>query len=295
MNNLLKTDVRIVSEEAATLTKNLLHEIQSVNSKAEESSPAWISNMVDILRFCVEAGEGLGIGAVYTLYLIKEGWDKLPLEFRKQYDFQFNILVYRETNIKPETLDNKFRAVKTYIVEGKRPFGTVEIPKRDQFNNPVIVDGEIVTEQFEWDVTKVPMTKLQVMRPLVERNEITSNQWAMLADPGIKVSQLHSEIYRREKPSDPDPSLMFKLYGDVIVAQEFGQEAVVGRLDFSQYGDNELVTNAIKHLMRCLSIKMDEEVITLIKENGFLERYQKEGDNEAKDESEGESGESIQL
>jgi len=270
----------IASQEANVLTRNLLHEIQKVEEKFQPQDKKWADETLNVLRFCVGAGNGLSLGTIYTLYIYKTHWDDLPIEFRREYNYQFNMLVVRETPVKPETLDNYFRTVKTYIVEGKKPFGTIEVPKRDQYRNLIVEDGEIITEQKEFDPLEIPITKLTLMRSAVENNEMTDKRWSMLVDPDVRTSEIQAELYKRDDPGDPDPSMQYKLMGDVIIAQELGKEVVIGRLDFSQYGDNELVTNAIKHLLRCLGVKPDMDVIQTIKKHGFLERYQKEGDDE---------------
>jgi hypothetical protein len=284
LSNLSK---EVVSKEANILTRNLLAEIEKVKQKFQPQDIKWAEEILDILRFVVGAGEGLGLGMLYTLYILKANWDELPLTFRREYEYQFNVLVVKETPVQPNTLDNYFRAVETFVVKEVKPFGTVEVIKRDRYKNAIVEDGEVIREQVEFDPLKIPISKLTLMRSIVENNQMSPDRWSMLMDSGVSVTEIRNEIYRKEKPDDPDPSLQYKLYGDVIVAQEMGQEAVIGRLDFSEWVENELVTNAIKHLMRCLGIKADEEVIQTIKEHGFLERHNNGSVNEAKEESKG--------
>lgn len=284
MLNISSKIASIVSDEANVLTRNLLHEIQKAEEKFQPDKK-WADEMMEVLRFTVGAGEGLTVGMAYALHIIKKHWEELPLEFRKGYNYQFDVLVMRETPIKPETFDNYERAIKTFIVEGKKPVGTVEIPKRNKFKEPVI-EGEVVRENVEFDPLKIPLSKLSIMRSAVEKDQMTDKRWGMLVDPGITADQLRSELYTRPQPTDPDLSMTWYLAGDVLVVSEMGEEAVIGRLDFTEYGRNELVTNGIKRILHCLGIKLDEEVISTIQKHGFVERLY-DGSSKAEDQSSG--------
>jgi hypothetical protein len=275
-----------ISEEAVVLTKNLLFEIDKIVKRYDKQNGEWITDIVDTLRFCESAGEGLNIGKVYALYAIAQHWDDLSLEFRMEYSNQFNVLVTRETSLKPETLGNYFRTVETYLINDRKPFGRLEIPKRDRYGKEVVIDGEVIKESIEFDPLKVGLTKLTVMRSAVEAGNMNLDRWTMLADPGVKVRELQTELYVPKETTDPDPSLKHYLMGNVIVASEFGREIPVGTIDFSLYGEDELATNSIRHICRCLGIKLNVDMIDTIKTHGFLERY---NPNEAKVESKGES------
>lgn len=256
----------IGEEGANVITRVLIQQVENAEKDFQPQSLAWESDIIGALRLCSSVEEGSKIAQIYVLTLIRKHWNDLSLEFRKEYNYQFDVLVMRETGIQPSTMDNYSRAAETFFIEGKKPLGKIEVPVYDQYRKPVKRDGEIVTQSVDFDPTRSTISKLSLARPLVETDRMTPKLWSMLMDKEVTSDVLRKEMYSNNSPDRPkneDPSLRFRLQGNVIVAREFGEEVEIAEL-FWDMGDTELGRTAIRRMLIVLQIPFEEDEIAKV-------------------------------
>lgn len=275
----------IGEEGANVITRVLIQQIENAEKEFQPQSLSWESDAIGALRLCIRVEEGSKAAQAYVLALIQKHWDELSKEFRKEYDYQFDVLVMRETGIQPSTMDNYTRAADTFFIKKMQPLGSVEVPVYDQFRKPVKKDGVVVTKHVDFDATRISITKLTLARPAVEANRMTPKLWSMLVDKEVTVDALKKEMYStttgNETGKVEDPSLRFRLQGNVIVAREFGEEVEIAEL-FWDMGDTELGRTAIRRLLIALQIPFEEDVIAKImqqaRETMILRVYENGGE-----------------
>lgn len=260
----------IGNEGADIIIRNLFQEIETAAERYTPQNEVWETDILSALRLCKGVERGSQSAQAFVLAIIQERWNDMSITFRKQYDFQFDVLVLRETGVQPSTMDNYTRAAKVFFVDGKKPLGQVEVTKYDQYNRPVKKDGEIQKELKAFDPSKVSITKLALAAPLAKQDKLTPQMWNMLADNEITVDAFKKVIYTppvgEESDTTTDPSLRFTLEGNRIIAHEFGESIEIGELYFDM-GDNELGRTAIRRLLMQLQIPHEEDVISRMIQN----------------------------
>lgn len=254
-----------VGEEGAkAITRVLMQQIEDSEKEFEPRSHEWEADAIKSLRLCIAVEEGSRTAQAYVLALIQKHWDDLSIEFRKAYDYQFDVLVMRETGLQVSTMDNYIRAANTFFVEGKRPMGQIEVPVYNEYKEPVKKDGKVVMKQIDFDPSQISITKLNLARSLAEQDKMTPTLWSMLADREVTPDTFKKAMYSGDggssKSTNEDPSLKFRLHGNIIVAREFGEEAEVGEI-FWDMGDTELGRTAIRRLLIILQIPFEEDEI----------------------------------
>lgn len=250
-------------EAADIITRNLFQQIENVSERYQPQSSLWEADILQALRLCKGVESASKSAQAYVLAIIEDHWDDMSIDFRRQYDFQYSVLVMRETDVQPSTMDNYTRAARVFYAGDKKPLGLVAVTKYDQFNRPVVKDGEVQKEYVEFDPSRISISKLSVAAPLAKQDKLTPTQWAMLADKQITVEALKKELYKAPEGSDPkdaDPSLRYTLDGDRIVAHEFGESVEIAELYFDM-GTSDLGRTAIRRLLLALNIPYEEDVI----------------------------------
>lgn len=273
--------IETVVDDSAVFFRRLMGQLDDLRNDFIPFDEGWTSEALGAMRMCRQGSESMSKGVLYILCLFQSFWKELPSSFTQQYSDQFYVFAQHEFGITTSkaTLDNYVRAGQVFLVEGKKPFGSVEVSKRDERNRVVIEEGEIVTEYRDFDPAEVPISKLVLLAPHVERMNQDTKLWGMMMDSGTTVNEIQSALYHVDKPQLPDPSLKFELAADIIYASEYGISIEIGRIDFSAYNDGGLEQRAINKLMNCLGIKHDEEVIAyLLAKNGNGVNYETKTD-----------------
>lgn len=246
------------------ILRNLFQQIELAAERYEPQSVQWETDILHTLRLCQGIKRGVDSAEAYVLSIIEDRWDDMSIEFRKRYDYQYDVLVLRETGVQPSTMDNYTRAARAFFgEEGAKPMGLVEVTKYDQFNQPIKKDGEFQKEYVEFDPKKTNLAKLCVAAPLARQGKLTQQQWNMLADNQVTPDAFKKAIYNVPKEGserDSDPSLRFTLEGDRLVAHEFGESVEIAELYFDMY-DNELARTAIRRMLLSLQVPHEQDVI----------------------------------
>lgn len=259
----------IAVEGADIITKRLFQRIEDAATAYRPQSEEWENDALQALRLCKNVEKGALSAQAYVLAMIQDHWEDMSIAFRREYDFQYDVLVMRETNLMPSTMDNYTRAAKVFYGEdAKKPLGKVEVSKYDEYKRPVKVDGEVVKEYQDWDPSRYSISKLALVAPLAKQDKMTPRLWNMVADEQITVEALKKEIYKApEGETDHrDPSLRFTLDGDKIIAHEFGESVEIAELFFDN-GDTDLGRTALRRLLLFLNVQIEQDVLSRMIKN----------------------------
>lgn len=255
-------------EGADTITRLLLQQVGDIEIRFAPKDQDWEQDILSALRLSKRVEEGSKTVQAYILYYIKKHWDELSLDFRLKFNNQFDMLVYQEVGVLPTTMDEYLKTIDTFFVKDIKPFGKVEVPMRDQFKCVVKdEEGNVRTEFKEFDPASVSITKLNLARPLAEREQMDEKRWAMLLDPVVTVSQLQAELYKPAPNGNTpasrsdDPSLVYFLEGNIIVAREYGEVVEIGELFYDVGAQSDVARDAIFRLLKLLNIAFEQDEI----------------------------------
>jgi len=251
---------------ADIITHRTLTEILKLNNECD-GSDQWRNQIVAVSDMLYELSNGLSVLHVVVLAIIEDHWESLDVSWRMAYNNDFLAFCYQKYQRKPSTIRADLRAVRTFLLGNSAvvPFGTIEMPKRNQAGLIEKDDtGKIITEQVEWDVTKTTLPKLKLAVPLLEQGKMDDKTWSMLMDDHISSSQMYQKVSETHE-NDTHPLQMeirFRLEGPMLVAYENGNESVLGELDFSTYYDEpySLKHRAMDRLLAQLGLTLDEHV-----------------------------------
>ncbi len=268
---------------AQIITKRTLQELLRFNEKFD-GSIQWRDEIVAISDTIYELGNGLSVVQVVIWAMIEDHWKEFSQEWRNMWDDDFLVFVYRRYGRKPNTVRADLRAVRIFLLDERAaaPFGTVEVPKRDQ-TGAIVKDeatGKCLTERIEWDVTKTSLPKLKVAVPLVEQGKMTPQTWGMLADDHISSSQMVKTIYEVTDgdPHPPQLNIRFRLQGPVLVAYQNGNEVELGELNWESYYEEpySFKHRALDKLMELLGLTLDEHLSLYLESEKQANGYYRE-------------------
>lgn len=246
---------------ADIITSILIRQVEEVAEKFEPQNDLWEKDILHTLRLCKGVEKGSKSAQAYILAVVRDRWQDLNIEFRRNYSFTFDTFVLRETDWMPSTCDNYLRSAKTFFIDKKAPDFPVEITSYDEYRRPILKDGKPVKRLEDFNPAKCDITKLNLVRPLVEQGKMTKTLWNMTADREVTVDALKKEIYgKKENDEEQDTSLCFKVRGTSIVAVEFGEEVEIGEI-FFEMGTTELGRSAIRRLLMLMGVEYEEDVL----------------------------------
>jgi len=263
-------------KELATIITQRVIDGEVLPPLPEVITDEWFLEVDQAIKLSSSLAEGFRLVFATQLARVQSVWDDLSLSIRKQYDLDFkNYATSRAPNYSWSTIDNWIRAARTYVIEAKLPFKTVEVPERDELGHPVYENGKVLTREEKVNPYRIPISKLVVARSLADKGQLDANPQVLekLVDDYYSVEDLRAEIFSpRSKEVGIDLELRFKLVGPTLLAARNGDEVVLVDDDgfnwLSYYDedreDHELVKLALDRLMRCLNI------VTLKKDNEEL-------------------------
>lgn len=226
----------------------------------------WFSKAMDLFTFFNNIETGFGHAKACILYLIKERWDDLEYEVRRQYDLSFMTFARHLTGKEGSTIDNWMRVAKVWLMpEGVRPAFEISVVQRETNGKPVTDErGKQVVKYEQFDPYKVDMTKLLLLTNKASSGTMTDRLWELAADPYYTCDDIRREIVAGS--GNADPVLKFILVGPDIYATQNGESVPVVTADEginwnSFYYEDGLEREAIKELLHRLGIKLDEDII----------------------------------
>jgi len=262
----------LYSQGADLLTKRTLQELLKFNHEFDGSIQAR-DQLVAICDTIYELGNGLTVIHAVILAMIEDHWQEFDQAWRETFNNDFITFVWKRYHRKPNTIRADLRAVRTFLLNDKavKPFGTIEVPKRNLCGELEKDDtGRCLTQRVEWDPTKSSLAKLKVALPLVENNKMTDKTWALLADDKVSSSQMIRTVYAEhvDSPNPPQLTIQFRMEGPVLTAYQNGNECELGELNWDDYYEDpySFKHRAMDKLMELLGLTLDENV-TLYKES----------------------------
>lgn len=267
---------QLAEDVAGAVTTKILSDLTQMDESFERFSDEWADRMDKTLIYVSRAREGLSTAQAYALAIIKRRWDEFPLSFRVQYNGDFWLYACLRTGRQMRRLELLVDAAEIFLIEEIKPFGSVEVPVRDDTGK--VIDGKV--EYKEWKPEDVPLNKLVLVKDRAKNNQMTPELWSMIMDNVITPTEVQSELLGVGKgilPKAADHTMRFRFEGPTLVASENGISIALGEFDcWDQYYNDpsSLEHRALKRMIAVLGIRMDDEIIlnTALKEkrtNGY--------------------------
>lgn len=256
-----------VSNWADLATRRVLGEIDDLYRCFDQvESSQWIEQALQLLRWASSVRRGMTIAEIYILAIIQDKWEELPADFRHHYHDDFAVFVFKELGRRPKTWQSDLRAVRLFLIEGKGPSLSIEVPVRDQYGNAIYEGGRVRTEVKQWSPLEYPLGKLKALVPFVASDmPIPQHVWGMVADPGVTAQDVREALVGASCEMGNSTTrlsgLRFSLQGPLIVAERSGEEVVVAELNYADYENCALAQDAIKYIMMALGIEDDADII----------------------------------
>lgn len=255
-----------ISEIASDgVMSRVLIEIQKLNQETGVDV-TWFSKAMNLFTFFNNIETGFGHAKACILYLIKERWEDLEYEVRRQYDLSFMTFARRLTGKENSTIDNWMRVAKVWLMpDGVRPAFEIPVVQREVNGKPKVDEyGKQIVQYESFDPYKVDMTKLLLLTNKASSGAMTDRLWELAADPYYTCEDIRYEIVNGA--GNDSPVLKYILVGPDIYATRDGESVPVITADEGinwdafYYGDG-LEKEAIQELLHRLGIKLDEDVI----------------------------------
>lgn len=273
MNNLVPTVKAEMDKSLATLTAEsvvvrLFKELDKLR-RGDPSTEEWFKTVLDVSVFSQQIEIGFGHARAYGLAIIKEQWDNIDSDIRKQYGFAFDTFASSITGKQPSTVHNYIRTAKTWFIDAVSPGRQIEITLRDNNGRPIRDEkGKIITEWKDFVPYNIDISKLLAVNSRATRGEMTDRLWEMLIDDFYTCEDVQKEAAGNGKEKDfYRPS--FFLLGPALCAEVGGETVVIAdELNWEGYENHEGTRETIDLLCKVLDVIRDEDRIqTLLRES----------------------------
>jgi hypothetical protein len=270
------------------IVQRICHEVMNLVPDPEEDKGEWFKKADGTIQLSNEMVEGFELLRAAGLAIVQDTWDELPLPLRADFGYQFRVYAEKRCpTLQWSTIDNHIRAARTFILDGAKPAGKVEVILRNQDKTPMLKDGVVQTEYVEFDPLKVPISKLVLVRNAVESGKIDNNPalWSKVLDDFYTWQEVRSELFSpASKEAKIDPEIKFTLLGPVLIAEQHFQEVVLiddEGIKWEVYydkdhKDHELVKAALDRLFLLLNVKPDADILSAILSKRLVAQQQRE-------------------
>jgi hypothetical protein len=283
---LVPFDEKNTPEESARAVRDkALAEINQHVTKFVPYSKDWTAKTHSLNVYFTGIQKGLTNAQLYLLAQTKQLWDELDLEFRMEYHNDFWFYACLMTGRQQKRLEDLIGAIEVFVLEEKKPLGTIGIPKRDEKGS--IVPNEIEYRQF--DPLEIDPGKLAALRSVAAKGHMNTQLWSMLVDEQISVTEIQLALMGDGGGAGKvaDTSMKFDIEGPYLLVRENGVAVVLGELGcWDAYYDDvhSLEHRAMRRLFAMFNIKMDDEVL-----RDKELRLRRTGSIKVKNEAQGES------
>lgn len=254
-------DHSVATLAAGNVLFRLFSDLDKLNS-ATEFNEAWANDVFNIMLFSGAVETGFSHAKAYALAILKDHWDDMPIDVRKQYGFSFNKMAQNFTGKQSSTIDNYIRTARVWFINKVSPGKPIEITVRDNEKRPIRDEhGRVLTKFEEFNPYMVDMSKLLVVNARAARGEMTPKLWEMLVDPFYTYEDIQLEHANGDK--EPDfyrPS--YFLLGPGLYAEMAGKTLCIAEeLNWSEYETDSDVKDAIDLLLKMLDVVPEEDRI----------------------------------
>lgn len=238
----------------------VFHELDSLNTA--EPSLEWGARMIQVLRFTQGFEVGFTHAKAYALAIIKEHWDDLPFEFRREHGFSFMEFARLYTGKERSTIDNYINTAKVWFIDKIKPLGRIKVIERAPDGKPLKEGGIYQTTEKEFNPFLVDMSKLLLLNSRASRGKMTERLWEMLVDDFYTCEDVSLESMGGLTPDGTGMSLRFFIEGPGLYAQ-YGPDVIciAEELNWEDYEQGGLSKDAINRLLLVLNITLDEDAI----------------------------------
>lgn len=242
-------------------------ELDTLN--ATPPSVEWGEKAVQTLRFVQGVETGFGHAKAYTLAIIKEHWEDLPFEFRKEHGFSFMTFAKLYTGKQRSTIDNYIHTAKVWFIDKVKPMGRVKVIEREKDGKPIKEGGAFKSRDVEFCPYQIDMSKLLQVNSRATKGTMTERLWEMLVDDFYSCDDVALEHMGRTSGGE-DFQLRFLIEGPGLYAQ-LGPDIICisEELAWDQWESGGLGREAINKLMMLLGVTLDEDQIYSITHAGY--------------------------
>ncbi len=270
------------------IIQRVCHEVLDLVPQENEDKAEWFHRADQTIQLSNEMVEGFELLRAAGLAIVEDTWDELPLPTRAEYGYQFRVYAEKRCpTLQWSTIDNHIRAARTFILDGFKPKGQIEVVIRNQDKTPLLKDGVVQTEFVDFDALKVPISKLVLVRGAVESGKIDDNPalWSKVMDDSYTWQEVRSELFSdASKKAKIDPDIKFELQASLLIASQNFQEVVLINDEGIQWEvyydpshkDHDLVKAALDKMFSLLNIKPDEEILSAILSKRLVAKQQRE-------------------
>lgn len=256
-------DSSVATKTANAVLHRVFAEIKSLANPAE-CTPEWIANSLNILRFSADIEVGFAHSKATMLAIIKQQWENTPIDFRKTHGFAFINFAKQWTGGKAQsTIDAYILTAKLWILDDFGKGKLVSIKKRAADGKPIRNEyGAEIRETVEFCPYAVELSKLGILNPRAQKNDMTETLWEMLVDPFFTCDDLRAEHTKdAEDGNGHQYTLSYGLQGPMLVVYQNGNAVEIAEMNWENYETDPLVKEAINQVLRVLNVQMDEDRI----------------------------------
>jgi hypothetical protein len=258
---------------AYAINEKISHEIVGLIPEIDEDYQEWFGQIDGVIQLTNKIKEGFEILRATALALVEDHWDDLPLDLRKEYNYQFRIYAEKcVPDLNWKTIDNHIRAARTFVLKDIKPSHLVPVIRRSPDKTPLLERGEVVTDYVEFDPLHTPISKLVLIRSAAESGKWEENPELIqkVVDSGYTLQDVRLELFSdRSKKAQITPEMKFELLGPVLVVNRAGDDAVLvddSGFNWGAFYDKEnrchdLVYDALNRIFSAVGLIVDEDII----------------------------------
>lgn len=254
-------DHSVATQAAGGVLTRLFSDLDKLNA-AKELNAAWASDVFNVMVFAQTVETGFGHAKAYALAVLKEHWEDIPLDIRKQYGYSFIQMAKNYTGKQVSTIDNYVRTARIWFIDKTSPGKPVEITVRDNEGRPIRDEhGKVITKQESFNPFMIDISKLLAVNSRAARGEMTPKLWEMLVDPFYSCEDVQLEHANGDKePNFYRPS--YFLLGPGLYAEIAGKTLCIAEeLNWAEYETDTDVKDAIDLVLKVLDVMSDEDRI----------------------------------
>lgn len=250
--------------------ERVIHEITQWDNNFEPESGEWLHKILDLLSLVQGVRRGLSTAEAYIFSILEKRWIELPVDFRNQYNDDFETWVFQVHRRRPATLRADLRAIRIFMTDKLQTGKSVKVPMRDTLGQIIRdADGETRYQHIRWNPVHVSLSKLKIAAGAAERGSLSAEDWSLLADEAVGPQELLHHLTEETDLGSGQSStnngfhnsahsfMQFSLEGQLLCVKEGNVVQVLGELYFSDYYNDPygLSRRALDHLLRSLGIE----------------------------------------
>lgn len=244
---------------AESVVSRLFYEIDRV-AEPEVVNGEWLNQLVDVIKFSQDIETGFGHAKAYALAIIRKHWDRLPLDVRRSYDYQFMHFARLFTGREKSTILNYISTAELWFIEKTRPEGTIPVKVRDASGRPVInpVTDQVRTKSVDFNPYLVDISKLLLVNGTARRGGMTEQLWEMLVDSFYSCDDIRAALTSTGTLAQEEfyyfvegPGLFVRCNGTVICLAE--------ELNWADYEKDVRTREIMNKFFSMLGVNLDTE------------------------------------